>query len=313
MDKSHKFGHRPPEISSQALGMGWISGVRRLEFSSAKSSQWHRHEETTLLGCLKGEVTYEFHGIRPITLIAGSFLIIPAHVEHRHIDEIDPVCKRIELLLDVTPRKRAFFSLFSPQVARTLHAELLKNALHPVKCTNDLQSAFAKLYDIAAKPPQSLSEIDTGYIRLLLTHILYAITYSSSREIKPTNSPITMTAIIEWLESHISEDIPIDRIVAKMGFSRTHVFTLFMKHTGLTPADYIKRLRVKKACEALKDPTATSRNIAERLGFSTASCFNAIFKRQTGLTPTQWRKKKTPQNSTASDIKRPRNVLNLRV
>ena len=290
MGKSHKFGHRPPEISSQVLGMGWISGVRRLEFASAKSSYWHRHEETTLLGCLKGEVTYEFHGIAPITLMSGSFLVIPAHVEHRHLDEIDPVCRRIELLLDVSPRKHERFSLFTPHVARMLHAKLLKNALRPVKCTNDLQSAFSKLYDIAARPAQSLSELDVGYIRLLLTRILYDITFS--RETKPADSPITMTAIVDWLESHISEDIPIDRIVAKMGFSRTHVFSLFMKHTGLTPADYIKRLRVRKACEALKDPAATSKSIAERCGFSTASSFNAIFKRQTGLTPTQWRKRK---------------------
>lgn len=85
MSKPHKFGHRPPEISSQVLGLGWISGVRRLEFSLAKTSYWHRHAETTLLGCLKGEVAYEFHGIRPVTLSAGSFLVIPAHVEHRHL------------------------------------------------------------------------------------------------------------------------------------------------------------------------------------------------------------------------------------
>jgi len=293
---SHKFGHRPPEISERTIGLGWISGVRRLEFSSAKASYWHRHAETTLLGCLKGEVTYEFHGISPITLSAGSLLVIPAQVEHRHLGEVDPVGQRVELLLDVSPRRRAPFSLFTDQVARQLHAALLKKALTPVKYTKDLHIAFSELYEYAAKPRHTLSDLDKGYVRLLLTRIFYGV--AVPREIHVETTPMLMDTVLDWIESHIGEAIDIDRIVAKMGFSRTHIFTLFKKHTGLTPADYIIRLRIKKACEALKDPSATSKGVAESCGFSTASQFNAVFKRQTGLTPTQWRGKQHPRSVT---------------
>jgi len=291
MNATHKFGHRPPEIKGSALALGWISGVRRLEFSKAKASYWHRHEETTLLGCLKGEVTYEFHGIRPITLSSGSFLVIPAHVEHRHLGEIDPVSKRIELLLTVMPRKSSRFSLFAPETAQKLHTRLLKNALTPVRHTKDLQSAFSELYDFAAQPSEKLSDLDLGYVRLLLTRILYGVTVP--RESHADSSPMLMDTILAWLETHAGEHVSIERLVAKMGFSRTHIFTLFKKHTGLTPADYITRLRIKKACEALKDPSTTSKAVAESCGFSTASRFNAIFKRQTGLTPSQWRSKQS--------------------
>ena len=270
--------------------MGWISGVRRIEFSSARASYWHRHNETALLGCLKGEMTYEFHGIPPITLSAGSFLVIPAQVEHRHLDEVDPVGQRVEILLDVSPRSRAKYALFTPAAARTLHAALLRKALTPTKCTKDVQTAFAELYDFAKKPCENLPEPDLGYIRLLVTRILLGA--AMPRKTHVEQPPAMMSTVLNWIEAHYNEPIDIDRLVAKIGFSRTHVFNLFRKQTGLTPIDYIIRIRVRKACEALKDPIATSKNIAERCGFSTASSFNAIFKRQTGLTPTQWRKKK---------------------
>ena len=289
MSKPHKFGHRPPEISSRTLGLGWISGVRRLEFSSAKTSYWHRHAETTLLGCLKGEVSYEFHDIRPVTLSAGSFLVIPAQVEHRHLGEVDPVSHRIELLLDVVPRNRAKYALFPPEAARTLHAALLRKALTPIKCPKDVQTAFAELYDLADLPRGGRSESDLGYIRLLVTRILYAT--ALPHETRAEESPLMMDAVIDWLESHFSEPIDIDRLVAKIGFSRTHVFTLFKRHTGLTPGDYLTRLRIKKACAALTNPAASSKGVAASCGFSTASNFNAVFKRQTGLTPSQWRRK----------------------
>lgn len=289
MQRPHKFGHRPPEISRQALGLGWISGIRHLEFSAARTSYWHRHEETTLLGCLKGEVTYEFHGLPPVTLSAGSSLVIPAQVEHRHLDEVDPVGQRVELLLDVSPRSKTRYALFPPETARALHTAILKKALTPVKLPKDILLAFTELFDYAARPCSDLPETDLGYIRLLVSRILYGT--ALPHETRTEQSPMMMDSVLNWIESHFREPIDIDRLVAKIGFSRTHVFTLFKKHTGLTPADYIIRLRIKKACTALMDPSATSKGVAESCGFTSASSFNAIFKRQTGLTPTQWRKK----------------------
>lgn len=289
MNNARKYGHRLPDITRKALGLGWISGVKRIEFSSAKTSYWHRHAETTMLGCLKGEVSYEFHGIPPITLSAGSFLVIPAHAEHRHLGEIDPVNQRIELLLDVIPRKQAKYSLFTANTARTLHRKLLQNALSPVKLSKDTFAAAAELYDLAGKTRTGLSESDLGYARLLVTRILYGTVMP--HETHAERSPVMMDSILKWIESHLNETIDISRIADKMGFSRTHVFTLFKKRTGLTPADYIIRIRIKRACEALRDPAATSKAVAKACGFTSPSLFNAIFKRQTGLTPSQWRRK----------------------
>ena len=83
----------------------------------------------------------------------------------------------------------------------------------------------------------------------------------------------------------------IDRLVAHIGYSRTQVFTLFRENTGLTPADFLTRLRVKKACSLLETTALPACRIARECGFSSASAFNAVFRRQTGTTPLAWRGK----------------------
>jgi transcriptional regulator GlxA family with amidase domain len=65
----------------------------------------------------------------------------------------------------------------------------------------------------------------------------------------------------------------------------------FKGATGNTPLEYIQRVRVeaaKQALEAGNDPVDT---IAERIGYGDLASFRRIFKRQTGVTPTEYRKR----------------------
>ena len=88
----------------------------------------------------------------------------------------------------------------------------------------------------------------------------------------------------------MNEKFSIERLVAHVGYSRTHVFTLFRKATGLTPADYLTRLRIRRARELLRSTDLPAAEIAAACGFATPSAFNAVFKRTTGVTPISWRR-----------------------
>ena len=56
----------------------------------------------------------------------------------------------------------------------------------------------------------------------------------------------------------------------------------------------LDEVRNELACESLKDPDASIKHVAERLGFSEPSAFHRAFKRWTGFTPAQWRAQHTP-------------------
>ena len=53
--------------------------------------------------------------------------------------------------------------------------------------------------------------------------------------------------------------------------------------------DFIARQRIKKACSLLESTEMPACRVAAACGFSSASAFNAVFRRQTGTTPLDWR------------------------
>lgn len=285
--RKHAYGHRPLDIGTAELGSGWIRGIRHLASRSAKDSFWHRHSETSIICCLRGEYTYELHNLPSLMLTAGSFLVVPAQVEHRHLMAVDPVGDRLEILLTPNPQHVLRHSAFDPDTCRSLHAALLKKALTPVKCSKPLLEICKELYMLTGETSKGLTQEQIGLARILCQHILYKMSRPMFQIEK--HAIIPFAEIVAWLEAHLSEKIDINRIVAHIGYSRTQTFTFFHENCGLTPVDFLMRLRIKKAQTLLETTTHTVQSIADRCGFSTASAFNAVFRKQTGLTPLSWR------------------------
>ena len=283
----HRYGHRTPEIGEGDFASGWIRGVRHLASKSAHGSFWHRHDETAIVCCLRGEFSYELHGLPPITLSSGNFLVIPAQVEHRHIKAVDPVGDRLEILLAPNVPKVLRHSAFPRESCRSLHAAILKQALVPVKCGTYLAECCRELYEIAGRTAKHLTPEELGLARILCQLILYRM----ARPAPPASRGATcrFSDITAWIDANLAEKIDIDRLVAHIGYSRTQVFNMFRENTGLTPIDFIARQRIKKACSLLESTDMPACQIATTCGFSSASAFNAVFRRQTGTTPLDWR------------------------
>ena len=282
------YGHRTPEIGAADFASGWIYGVRHLASKSARGSFWHRHDETTVVCCLRGEYTYELHGIPAVTLSAGYFLVIPAQVEHRHLSAVDPVGDRLEILLSPNPAKVLRHSVFTQESCRMLHASLLKHALSPVKCGKEMLDICRELHALAGRTARNLSPEELGLARLLCQHVLYRMARPAVAP--PKRVAVPFADIAAWIEAHLSERIDLSRLVAHIGYSRTQVFTLFRENTGLSPGDFLTRMRIKKARSLLKSTDLPAYRIATLCGFANASVFNAVFRRQTGTTPLAWRK-----------------------
>ena len=295
----HLYGHRTPEIGKGDFASGWIRGVRHLASKSARGSFWHRHDETSVVCCLRGEFTYELHGIPSVTLSSGHFLVIPAQVEHRHLKAVDPVGDRLEILLDTNATRAHGHSAFTRESCKSLHAEILKRALSPVKCDKCLTESCRELYELAGRTAKRLTPEELGLARILCQLILYKM--ACPAPLAKRIATCRFSDITAWIDARLTEKIDIDRLVAHIGYSRTQVFNMFRENTGLTPIDFIVRQRVKKACDLLESTDMPSCQIAAACGFSSASAFNAVFRRQTGTTPLAWRgtmREKTFQRGT---------------
>lgn len=295
--KEYAYGQQPSDIPVKALGLGWLAGVRHLKTSTATSSFWHTHPQIQLLYCIRGEFSYEFRSCPPVVLTAGHLIVIPAGMEHRLNEAIDPAGHRVELLLG-TGREKSAFRLFPASLAQTLIAELSERICTPVACTRALADLFLELDGLAARGGPHAAE-DLALARTLAALILQRCTAQPAHAAQPRGGTRLMDEAVAWLQAHFAEDIRMERLVAYMGYSRSRLFELFKAQTGLSPADWLARYRIKEARRLLKASAAPVAKIARACGYASPQYFNAAFRRATGLTPSQWRA--APAETAATD------------
>ena len=65
---------------------------------------------------------------------------------------------------------------------------------------------------------------------------------------------------------------------------------LFKKSVGVNFVDYLTELRINAAKDLLKDPFLTMSEVASMVGYESANYFTRVFKKNTGITPTEYRR-----------------------
>ena len=72
--------------------------------------------------------------------------------------------------------------------------------------------------------------------------------------------------------------------------SRSYLYTLFMNGLNISPRDFLQKYRVTRARELLVLTELSVEAVGTSCGYGTAERFARVFKQETGMTPTQFRK-----------------------
>ena len=92
----------------------------------------------------------------------------------------------------------------------------------------------------------------------------------------------------EFILTHISEqDLNIELLVKRFAISRSQLNRKIKSLTGLTPNNYLKTIRLKKAYELLKEKDSRVSEVAYRTGFSDPNYFTICFKKEFGENPSR--------------------------
>ena len=96
--------------------------------------------------------------------------------------------------------------------------------------------------------------------------------------------------VLNHMRGHFQEDIPMQRLAAMVGVSQRQFHRLFRSHFGISPNQYLIRMRVLAARDLLLSDRRTVAEIAYALGFCDDTLFIRQFKSRMGMTPLQYRK-----------------------
>lgn len=104
----------------------------------------------------------------------------------------------------------------------------------------------------------------------------------------------TILLVKRFIEANLHDDLNRERIAGHVYLNPAYLSRLFRKETGMSLTDYIVERRMEKVKELLAKTNAKISDIALSVGYANFSHFSKQFKRSTGLTPQEYRKKYQP-------------------
>lgn len=106
-----------------------------------------------------------------------------------------------------------------------------------------------------------------------------------------------------YMEDHFREKISIEKLSRKFAVGRRNFDRRFIKATGNTPVEYLQRVRIESAKKTFE---TTRKNIHEAMyevGYSDEKAFREVFKKITGMSPLEYRKRYGKQTLLATESK----------
>jgi len=104
-------------------------------------------------------------------------------------------------------------------------------------------------------------------------------------------APSEIVEAVGHMLDHYHEPLDIEKLSWQVGLGRTMFFKEFRQLTGLTPNEFLNRLRIQSASDLLRSTNKSMIDVAFASGFQSLSAFNKKFKSYTGLSPREYRKK----------------------
>ncbi|MBP1966311.1 AraC family transcriptional regulator [Paenibacillus aceris] len=262
----------------------------------------HHHHLFELLYCVEGEVAHEINRDQ-VTMHKGDWLLIKSGVRHQSSNTCQADYSFFNVHFDLDdPEIRSLLSLAPYRLIRHKEAERSKLRFYVGELEAVMQRNNAEPPEAAEPLPPSLLRFEDklllqSYTLLIIHDVLQLLREhgtASGHRTAPDKDPSLFTAdvahmIEEKLSLGLSEEATVAGVAKEMNLSRSQCSKLFSKVYGLSPRQYLSRQKLKLAKELLVTTHLPMTDIAEKLGFQSASHFSRQFRRWTGQSPSEFK------------------------
>lgn len=95
---------------------------------------------------------------------------------------------------------------------------------------------------------------------------------------------------VEYINENYMEDLSLTNVAGRVGVTAAYLSSLFSQTLDCGFIDYLNKIRVDRACNYLHDPQMKTYEVAYKVGFHDEKYFSRVFKKITGMNPSQYRK-----------------------
>lgn len=249
-----------------------------LEFSYFKGVRHafppHFHDAYEFVLIREGAVCIDYRNKSHVALAGSFFAFQPGEVQsggpqnnlaYTSLYALIEVPLAVELMQEIIPERADPFALtvlFLPDACARQFEELCA-------CFCDTASALERESN-------------------LLLFIAELLLHTSDSSPKGTE-PAAVALVKDYLRNHLYARVTLGDLSQVTGLSRYHLLRTFKKAVGITPHGFLTSLRIGKARKLLRDQVSV-KEVARLSGFADQAHLARLFKRYTGVTPSQYQR-----------------------
>ncbi len=251
----------------------------------------HSHNYFQIYFVLGGNMVHHVEE-RKANLEAGDLFILPPNLPH---------------FIQVSGREVDFYSLsFTPDFVRDLRESnrMVSDFLYYLNTAlpeeihlgfsfspADLffaKTLFERIMEEFSGNQAGKREVIRGSVLLLLS--LFARVYfeQQAEVLKSEENQKLVMHCVEYIKRHFDEEITLSEMVRRSAISKTRFCALFTEITGSSFKEYLNQRRIQRAVDLIRAGEKIS-EVAVRCGYGDFSTFYRNFKKQTNLSPTEWK------------------------
>jgi AraC-like DNA-binding protein len=234
-------------------------------------------DSNIIIFCLDGNGWIELEG-RTLQIGEGHLAVIPAGTPHRYAAS------------SISPWSIYWFHLKGGHVAEMIRLYGLDAGclMLPANVYLEFAESFDRCYGLLTDKPFSMSV--QVYVSQTMGQLLGTIGLGAGGSARDRKRANDLERAIRYMNDRLSDSLKLPELAAHTGLSKQHLIYLFNQETGCPPIEYFLRLKMRKAGQLLSMTGLTVKEIAASVGIADPYYFSRLFKKMTGVPPTEYRK-----------------------
>ncbi len=172
---------------------------------------------------------------------------------------------------------------FTGSIVRELLSSCdIKSGVYFLSSNKSILNSYSNMIHCFYHPMRS------KYAHVHFFELIYNIS-DAIKNLSQNDNPDLILPILTYINANYNNQITLDELSKRAGYSKSRFSHIFSEITGTTPIKYLNDIRLKISCEMLSATNNSVTEIALSCGFNDSLYFRRLFKKKYNMTPSEYR------------------------